>query len=74
MDFILTLKVDNFFIKLMAFIFLVQNIIGCKFPSMGSLWASSLRVGHDTVHCAPYLQVLLTDAKIKNFHRKVNHE
>ena len=72
MGFILTLKVEKSLIKLMAFIFSVQNVIGWKFLSMESL-GIQVWVGCGTTHCAPYLQVLLTSAKIKNFHKKINH-
>jgi len=72
MGFILTLKVEKSLIKLMAFIFSVQNVIGWKFLSIESL-GIQFRVGCGIAHCAPYLQVL-TSAKIKNFHIKISHQ
>lgn len=58
MGFILTLKVKKIYNK---------TVIGCKFPSMGSLGIQG------TNHGTPYLQVPLTGAKINNEYHIINN-
>ena len=63
MGFISTLKVEKSIIKL--------SLAG-NFHQWGP-WASSLRTEHGTNHCAPYLQVPLTGAKINNEYHITNN-